>query len=332
MRPIQDIFPLLDTPRHIFITTHHKPDGDAIGSMLALYHYLVKKGHTVTAVSPSELPEFLMWMPGVPLLLNYEAESRACEKRLEEADIIFCVDFNDFSRTKYLTQLLETAPQPKAMIDHHLLPRDIWTYGISMPEKSSTCEMVYDFINLAGDNGLIDMDIAACLYTGTMTDTGSFRFPNTSADTHRMIADLKDKGLQHTYIHEEVNDSWSLQRMQFLGYVLLERMEIFPKYNAGLISISRQDMKLFGISTGDSEGLVNYPLSVAGIRFATLITERADEIKLSFRSKGNFDVSRFAREYFEGGGHFNASGGRSQLSFIETVTRFKEILSDIHPR
>ncbi len=332
MHPIQDAFPLLQTPKKIFITTHHKPDGDAIGSMLGLCLYLVKKGHTVVPVSPSELPDFLMWMPGVPAILNYEAESKKCEKALAEADIIFCVDFNDYSRTKHLTQQLTAATQPKILIDHHLLPAQVWDYGMSIPEKSSTCEMVYDFINLYGDNSLIDTDIAACLYTGVMTDTGAFRFPITTAAVHEMIADLKHKGLDHSRIHEEIYDSWSLRRMQFLGYVLLEKMEVFPKYNAAVISLSRKDLKLFNVTTGDTEGLVNYPLSIAGIRFATLITERADEVKFSFRSKGDFDVSSFARQYFSGGGHFNASGGRSTASFIDAVTNFKEILSDIHPR
>ena len=332
MKPIQEVLPLLATPKKIFITTHHKPDGDAIGSMLGLYHYLTKKGHNVTAVAPSELPEFLMWMPGVQHLFNYEAESKKSDRALRESDLIFCLDFNDYSRTKHLTQLLEAATQPKVLIDHHLLPKPQWDFGISIPEKSSTCEMIYDFINMSGDNDLIDSDIAACLYTGILTDTGSFRYSSTTAHTHLVAADLKQKGLNHTYIHEHVNDSWSLGRMQFLGYVLLEKMEIFPKYNAGLIALSKQDLKLFDVSNGDTEGLVNYPLSIAGIRFATLITERGDEVKLSFRSKGDFDVSSFAREHFNGGGHFNASGGKSNLSFSETIARFKQILSDIHPR
>jgi phosphoesterase RecJ-like protein len=332
MRPIQDAFPLLQTPKKIFITTHHKPDGDAIGSMLGLYHYLVKKGHSVTAVSPSELPDFLMWLPGVEQLLNYEAESKLASKALQESEVIFGVDFNDFSRTKHLTTLLEEATQPKILIDHHLMPKPVWDYGMSIPEKSSTCEMVYDFIKLADDGNLIDTAIAQCLYTGVLTDTGSFRFPVTTASVHEMVADLKHRGLNHSIIHEEIYDSWSLRRMQFLGYVLLEKMEIFPKYNAGLIALSRKDMKLFDITTGDTEGLVNYPLSISNVRFATLITERSDEVKMSFRSKGDFDVSRFAREHFNGGGHFNASGGRSTASFMDTVTRFKEILSDIHPR
>jgi phosphoesterase RecJ-like protein len=231
-----------------------------------------------------------------------------------------------------MEQQLAAATQPKILIDHHMFPADVWTYGVSIPEKSSTCEMVYDFITLAGDNNLIDKDIAACIYTGIMTDTGSFRFPITTAHVHDIIADLKNKGLEHSRIHEEVYDTWSARRMQFVGYVLMEKMEIMPKFGAGLIALSKKDMSLFGVRSGDTEGLVNYPLSVKGIRFATLITERADEIKLSFRSKGNFDVNDFARTYFSGGGHFNASGGRSKESFSDTIAYFKKILSDIHPR
>jgi len=330
--PIQDIFPLLQEPKKIFVTTHHKPDGDAIGSILALYHYLTEKGHSVTPVAPSEVPDFLNWMPGVEKVLNYEINPGDCKKAIENSDLIFGLDFNDFKRTKHLDELLEKAHQPKIMIDHHLLPKDVWDYGMSDPEKSSTCEMVYDFINLAGDNTRINEKIAECLYTGLLTDTGSFRFPATTESSHLMAADLKRKGLQHTFIHEEINDSWSLKRMQFLGYVLLEKMEILPQYKTGVIVLSKKDMKLFGITTGDTEGLVNYPLSIAGVRLSVLFTERTDEIKMSFRSKGNFDVSSFARIYFSGGGHFNAAGGTSKKTLDQTVTNFKEILSDIHPR
>lgn len=332
MQPVQDVLSLLQHPKKIFITTHHKPDGDAIGSMLGLHHYLTQKGHHVSSVSPSELPDFLMWMPGIEFLYNYEAEQKVSEKLLAEADLIFCLDFNAFGRTGKLADVLEAATQPKVLIDHHLMPAPVWDYGISIPEKSSTCEMVYDFINLCNDNELIDTNIAECLYTGLMTDTGSFRFAITSASVHEMIADLKHKGLDHTKVHEEVYDSWSVKRMQFIGYVLLEKMEILPDLNSAIIALEKKDLKLFDVNSGDLEGLVNYPLSIRGIRFATLITERGnDEVKFSFRSKGDFDVSSFAREYFNGGGHFNASGGRSTKGFSETLTYFKEILSDIHP-
>ncbi len=332
MQPIQDVFPLLQTPKKIFITTHHKPDGDAIGSMLGLYHYLTMKGHTVSPVSPGEIPDFLEWIPGVNIMLNFEEQPKESLEALAAADLIFCLDFNDYSRTKHLTQHLADATQPKVLMDHHLFPKQVWDFGMSLPEKSSTCEMVYDFINLCGDNKLIDNTIAQCLYTGLMTDTGSFKFPATTASVHTMAADLKHRGLDHTKIHEEVYDSWSEARMRFLGYVLIEKMEVFHKYNSALITLSRKDLNLFKAQSGDTEGLVNYPLSISGIRFATLITERSDEVKLSFRSKGDFDVSKFSREHFEGGGHFNASGGRSKTSFIETIAYFKKILSDIHPQ
>src|SRR5690606_4695843 len=237
-----------------------------------------------------------------------------------------------FPRTKHLTQLLQEVTTPKILIDHHLYPAPVWDYGVSLPEKSSTSEMVYDFINLAGDNKLINKDIAECIYMGVLTDTGSFRFPVTRPETHELVADLMRKGLEHSKIHELIYDSWSVRRMQFLGYVLLEKMEILPQYKAGIITLSRKDLKLFDVNSGDQEGLVNYPLSIGSVRFATLITERADEVKLSFRSKGDFDVSSFAREHFNGGGHFNASGGRSTQSCEESVTFFKKVLSDIDPR
>ncbi|MBS1586270.1 MAG: bifunctional oligoribonuclease/PAP phosphatase NrnA [Bacteroidetes bacterium] len=331
MRPIQDAFPLLQTPKKIFITTHHKPDGDAIGSMLGLALYLKKKGHHVTPVSPNELPNFLMWMPGVELLLNYEAEPKKAQQTLKESDLVFCVDFNDFSRTKFIEQALKDATQPKILIDHHLKPAPTWDYGMSIPEKSSTCEMVYDFINLCNDNALIDVPIAECLYTGVMTDTGSFRFPITTASVHEMTADLKHKGLDHSRIHELVYDSWPASRMRFVGYMLLEKMEVLPDYNSAYMALSRKEMIQYDVHSGDTEGLVNLPLSIGDIQFATLIMERGDEVKFSFRSKGSFDVSTFARTHFNGGGHFNASGGSLKMPLNEAIDYFKKILSDIHP-
>ena len=331
MNPIQDCFALLQTPQTIFITTHHKPDGDAIGSMMGITHYLIKKGHTVHPVSPSDVPDFLSFIPGIELAYNYEAESQKVENALAASSVIFCLDFNDLSRVKSMESLLESATQTKILIDHHLFPKPSFDFGISDSSKSSTCEMVYDFINLAGDNALIDATIGTCLYTGAMTDTGSFRFPACTASVHEMIADLMRKGLQHSAIHEAVYDSWSERRMRFLGHVLKEKMEIFPELHAGLITISQQDLEDFNTQTGDTEGLVNYPTSIAGIQFATLIIERRDGIKLSFRSKGDFDVNTFARTHFSGGGHFNASGGQSSQSFTETILRFKQILSEFHP-
>ncbi len=332
MKPIAEAGPLLQSPKKIFITTHHKPDGDAIGSILGLYHYLRQKGHSVTPVSPSEVPDFLAWMPGAAEIIDYEAEPEVAQAALETSELIFCLDFNDYSRTRALEPFLAAAGQPKILIDHHMFPKPVWDYGTSLAEKSSTCEMVYDFINQCGDNHMISLDTATCLYTGAMTDTGSFRYPVTSGDVHRMVADFKDRGLVHGPIHEAVFDSWSENRMRFVGYMLIEKMELFPQWQAGMITISRKDLKLFNLNIGDTEGLVQYPLSISGIRFSTLITERSDEVKLSFRSKGDFDVNLFAREHFSGGGHFNASGGKSSESLNDTIARYKKILSEFHPR
>jgi phosphoesterase RecJ-like protein len=332
MKPIADALPLLRSPKKIFITTHHKPDGDAIGSMLGLYHYLRLKGHQVTPVAPSEVPDFLQWMPGIAEIINYEERPEAAQKALADCELIFCLDFNDFSRTKALEPFLAAASQPRLLIDHHMFPKPVWDYGTSRPAKSSTCEMVYDYINECGDNALINLDMSICLYTGAMTDTGSFRYPVTTGAVHRMIADFMDRGLVHGPIHEAVFDSWSANRMRFVGYMLIEKMELFPQWQAGLITISRKDLKLFNLNIGDTEGLVQYPLSISGTRFSTLITERSDEVKLSFRSKGDFDVNQFARQHFSGGGHFNASGGKSSESLNDTISRFKQILSEFHPR
>jgi bifunctional oligoribonuclease and PAP phosphatase NrnA len=226
-------------------------------------------------------------------------------------------------RTRHMANKLRKLACERILIDHHQQPEtESFAYGISDTEKSSTCEMVYDFIVGSGHADKIDIDIAACLYAGVMTDTGSFRFPGASAAVHRMVADLKDTGLNHTKIHENLFDNFLENRLRFIGYVLQNKMDIFYEHNAALISIPWKDLQRFDIKTGDTEGLVNYPLSIQGIKMAALIIDRDEEVKCSFRSKGDFDVNTFARKYFEGGGHFNAAGGRSSDTLEQTVQRF----------
>lgn len=330
MNSITEALPLLEAPKKIWITTHHKPDGDALGSTLGLYHYLLQKGHRPVVVSPSEVPDFLSWLPGIDTVLNFESEPKQCLKLLQEADLIFCLDFSRLDRIKAMEEHLRQAVQPKILIDHHLNPdRDAFAYGMSEPDKSSTCEMVYDFIKLAGDGELISNEVAQCLYTGVMTDTGSFRFPITTAAVHEMLADLKRRGLDHAQIHQNIYDSWSAERMRFLGYVLYEKMEIFPRQHAGIIALTQEEQQRFKVATGDTEGMVNYPLSIGGVDMAVMLTEKKDEVRMSFRSKGNIDVSSFAAQHFNGGGHFNAAGGRSQLSLEETVKKLKSLLNII---
>ena len=327
MKSITDLLPLLQEPKKIFITTHHKPDGDALGSTLGLYHYLKALGHAPTVVSPSEVPDFLTWMPGIDTVLNFESEPKQCLKILAEADLIFCLDFSRFDRIKLMEEPLRSATQPKVLIDHHLQPDlDSFTYGMSEPQKSSTCEMVYDFIQLSHQQEHISIEVAQCLYTGLMTDTGSFRFPIATASVHEMIADLKRRGLEHSVIHQHIYDSWSAERMRFLGYVLYEKMQIFPKEQIGIIALSQADQQKFKIGTGDTEGMVNYPLSIENVNVSVLLTEKSDEVRMSFRSKGDIDVSTFAANNFNGGGHFNAAGGRSKESLEQTLIKLKTLL------
>ena len=329
MEAIGRFFTLLNTPSNIVITCHQKPDGDAMGSSLGLYHFLIQLGHKVTVISPTNWADFLNWMPGVDLVINYEQFKHKAQAIVDEADIIFCLDFNILHRTKHLEKPLAAANCIKVLIDHHQQPaEEEFTYGISLTTKSSTCEMVYDFIVASGNQDKINLDVAKSLYTGVMTDTGSFRFPSTTASVHLMVAYLKEIGLEHSEIHSNIFDSSLENRLRFTGFALLNRMEVLYEYNTAIMYIYSQDLKRFEIKTGDTEGLVNYLLSMQGIKFGAIVIDRDEERKWSFRSKGDFDVNTFARLHFEGGGHFNAAGGRSDANLEDTLAEFKKILPE----
>jgi phosphoesterase RecJ-like protein len=323
MQPISQIYPVLKEPKKVVITTHQKPDGDAMGSSLGLFHFLNQLGHQVTVISPTNWADFLDWMPGSKKVLDYERQSAEANQAIDEADWIFCLDFNTLGRTKRMEDKLESARGELILIDHHAEPQVIkFAYGISDPLKSSTCEMVYDLIVASGNSDKITQPVAECLYAGVMTDTGSFRFPITSASVHRMVADLKEKGLEHSHIHEALFDNFLENRFRFIGNVLQNRLQIFYEYNTALIAVPQQDLLKYNIITGDTEGLVNYPLSIKGIKLAAIIIDRGEERKCSFRSKDGFDVNTFARKYFNGGGHFNAAGGQSREPLDEVVAKF----------
>ncbi|MFT3702394.1 MAG: bifunctional oligoribonuclease/PAP phosphatase NrnA [Agriterribacter sp.] len=329
MKPIQEIYSLLGTQRNIVITMHQKPDPDAMGSSLALAGFLIQLGHTVEVVSPTNWPDFLKWMPGCKNVIDYEAYKDKAEAVLAKAEWLFCLDFNALHRTKHMAKKLAELQCIKILIDHHEQPETaVFHYGISDVKKSSTSEMVYDFIVASGNKELINADIASCLYAGIIGDTGSFRFPATSPQVHEMVAELKKKGLSHSIVHENLYDNFLEDRLRFIGNVLLYRMEVFYEYNAALIAIPKSDLLKFNVKTGDTEGLVNYPLSIQGIKLAGLVIDRDEERKWSFRSKGDFDVNTFARKYFNGGGHFNASGGRSSDSLSKTVQNFKKAIQE----
>lgn len=308
---------------------HQKPDGDAMGSTLGLYHLLNKLGHSCTVISPTNWASFLNWMPDCNKVLDYDIHTAKANELIEAADWIFCLDFNILSRTKRMEEPLKNATGERILIDHHQEPQtEMFAYGISDVAKSSTAEMVYDFIVDSGHEDKIDATIGECLYAGVMTDTGSFRFPSTKASVHLMVYNLKLKGLEHSHVHEELFDNFLETRYRFIGHVLLNRMQVMYEYNTALISIPQADLIKFEVRTGDTEGLVNYALGIKGIKLAAIIIDRGEERKSSFRSKGGFDVNTFARTYFNGGGHFNAAGGFNKEPLDEVVEKFKAAIAE----
>jgi phosphoesterase RecJ-like protein len=268
-------------------------------------------------------------MEGVGEVVDYELYREKAENLLDAAEWLFCLDFNHMDRTKKLSPKLQSLTCTKILIDHHQEP-DLaaFTYGVSSTAKSSTCEMVYDFITTSGHRDKINKFVAECLYAGVVADTGSFRFSSTHASVHHMVAYLKEQGLEHVKVHEALYDNYLENRLRFLGHVLTNRMEVFYELNTALIHVSKTDLLKYGIKTGDTEGLVNYPLSIQGIKLVGCVIDRDEERKWSFRSKGTFDCNTFARSHFEGGGHFNAAGGRDSLPLSETVKRFKQVINE----
>lgn len=316
----------LSKPRKIVITTHQKPDGDAMGSSLGLYNYLVEKKHNVTVVTPTDYPTFLNWLPGNDLVISAEQKKVAAEKAIGEADIIFCLDFNALSRIVPIDGFVGDSLAYKVLIDHHLEPDDFPDLMFWNTKASSTCELIFDFLHLLEDNPLISIDTATCLYTGLLTDTGNFSNGATTPKAMRLAADLIEKGANFMDIQEKMNNNNLESKLRFLGNSLLNKMVILPELEFGYIYVNKEDSRKFNLQSGDTEGLVNFPLSVKGIRIAALIKEDASMIKLSFRSKGEINVNEFARQHFNGGGHKNAAGGRSNESIDKTIHRIVDLL------
>jgi phosphoesterase RecJ-like protein len=328
LKKIEELKTFLEKPRSIVIVGHRNPDGDAMGSTLALKHYLTKKGHNATVVVPNEYPEFLHWLPGSDCTYRFDWQNSQSQKAINNSDIIFLLDFNALHRVgSDMQHTLEKYPNDFAMIDHHQQPDDV-KYMFSDVEICSTSQMVYQFIEMNTDLDLIDADIATCIYTGIMTDTGSFRFRSTTSTTHRIIADLIDKGAQNDRIHNNVYDANSYNRLLLLGQAL-SNLQILPSYKTAYITLTDEEKKRFDFQKGDTEGIVNYALSLKGIIFAAIFIEDREQeiIKISFRSKGNFSVNQFSRNHFEGGGHDNAAGGKSNVSLSETANKFAALVA-----
>ena len=324
---ILELKQLLKDPKKIVIVPHKNPDGDAMGSSLGLYHYLTALHHNVDLIVPNDYPAFLKWIPGDNSVLIYESNVDKANKIIDEADLIFTLDFNALHRTGEMELPLTESKAVKILIDHHQQPDSYARYIYSDVSICATSQMIYHFLEMLDTTKSITPEIATCLYVGIMTDTGSFRFSSTTSITHRVIADLIDKGADNSKIHNNVYDTNSFNKLQLLGCAL-NNLKVVPDLNTAYISLSQRELNKHNFTKGDTEGVVNYGLSIKGVKFAAIFIEHKQEgiIKISLRSKHNFDVNEFAREHFEGGGHINAAGGRSNLSLSETITKFVSLL------
>lgn len=317
----------LNTPRKIVVLTHFKPDADALGSSLGLAAYLKKLKHSVTVITPSDYPDFLAWMPGNDEVHIHHKDRMALSQHLiENADTIFCLDFSSLKRINELGEMVERAAATKVLIDHHLEPENFATYVQWDTNAASTAELVYLLIDQVGDTDLIDENIANCLYAGLMTDTGSFRHPNTTVQVFEVASELVKKGADPSRVAKLIYDTNTFERLRLMGFVLSERLQVLPEFRTAYITLSAEDLKKYGSQTGDTEGLVNFGLSIKNIKLSVLISDRKENIKLSFRSLGDFSVNDFARKHFEGGGHKNAAGGQASSTMEETVSRFLQLL------
>ena len=316
----------LSSPVRILIATHTNPDGDAIGSSLALSAYLRKKGHHVDVMAPDPYPDFLAWMPGHENILFFSEEKDQCIRAIESATIIIAADFNNLGRLNEAAPAVRHSKAVKVLIDHHLNPSDEFDYQISVSRISSTSELVYNFIEAMGDLSLLDKDIAACIYAGIITDTGSLSYSCNYVRTYLIIAELVRLGIDGEHLHRLIYDTYSESRLRLLGYSISDQLVVLPEYNTAFITLSREDLEKFNHQIGDTEGVVNYALSIKDINLAALFMERDGIVKASFRSKGNFSVNTFAREHFNGGGHRNAAGANCDTGLEETVMKFRQIL------
>lgn len=322
---------LIAQPQNIVVVTHFKPDGDALGSSLGLCGYLRKKGHQVQVITPSDYPDFLSWMPGNEDVLAVTKKPATLAKALSiiaAADVIFCVDFSVLQRIYDLAEPVRESRAVKVVIDHHLEPELFYSFEHWDTKSASTAGLIFELIEEMGDLNLIDSGIANCLYSGIMTDTGGFRHNNTRHKEFLIAGKLVEFGANPHEVAKRIYDSNTLERLRLTGFVLSQKLNVIPEYNTAYMTLSHHELKEFGAQTGDTEGLVNYGLSIQGIKLAVLMYDRKEEIKLSFRSLGDFPADEMARKYFNGGGHRNAAGGQSKRSLEETLSQFLEILPE----
>ena len=325
---IEKLKNVITNPQKIVITTHRGPDGDAMGSSLALYNLLVKLNHEVNVITPNDYASFLHWLPGNNLVTEYESSRETAEKLVDNADIIFMLDYNHIYRIDGLAANVESSNAFKVLIDHHQDPQEnIADLIFSEPAICSTAQLLFQIIDKMDLSCLIDKDIAECIYVGIMTDTGSFKYSSTTSETHNIIARLIKYGARNTVIHDLVYDNYSADRMKLLGYCLNDKLLLFPENKSAIISLTNEELKRFNFKKGDTEGIINYALAIKDTIFAAFIVERDNIVKLSLRSRGSFKVNEIAGKYFNGGGHENAAGGISNNDVSTTIEKVKEIIN-----
>ena len=322
---MQELKNLLSAKQNVVITTHVNPDGDAIGSSVALLNFLIKMGHDVSVIVPNDYPDFLKWMKNDELIINYSNSKNESQEKIKNASLIFCLDFNNLNRINEIGDYISDSKAKKVLIDHHLDPSDFYDFKIHDIKASATAELVYNFL-IELDSNAVDKDISEALYTGILTDTGSFKF-SMSPKVHKIVSDLMIRGVDIGFINNKIYDSNSLDKLKLIGYALSEKLEVISNGNAAYIVLSRKDLKDHNFKKGDTEGLVNYALSISNVNMAVLIIETKERIKFSFRSIGQFSVNEFAKKYFNGGGHKNAAGGSLEDKLSVALEKFLKDIS-----
>ncbi len=327
MQNIEELKAFLGSPKQIVITTHHKPDADALGSSLALATYLKKKGHQVKVIAPSDYPRFLHWLPGNEEVLVFEEDTATeAAKYFQKADLVCCLDFSGYGRVEKMSDILQSSPADILLIDHHINPSIPAKYNYWDEQAAATAQLVFRLIHDLGDQALIDVAVGEAIYAGILTDTASFKHPTTSKEVHQIAGELIDVGVNTSKVHHLIYDNNTAIRLKFLGHVLANKMYLLPEYKTCYIVISAEELQQYHSQTGDTEGIVNYALSIEGVVLAAIIIEKGGKVKMSFRSVGNFSVNDFAQQHFQGGGHRNAAGGISELSLQETTQKFLDLL------
>ena len=326
IKRIEEFKKLIDSSKSIVLTTHHNPDGDAVGSILGLYHALKALNYPVEAISPNGFPEFLSWMPNNDQVIRYSEQKAVAISKILNADTIICLDFNGFRRTEEMGDYLQKSQAKKVLIDHHPNPESSFDIQFSYTEVSSTAELVYEVLEACFPETTINTNSAICLFVGIMTDTGSFSYACSRGRTFEISGKLISNGVDVEMVQGLVYNNFSADRMKLMGYSLNEKMKVFPEHKAAYISLTKAELKKYKHKIGDTEGFVNLPLSIKGIIFSVLLVEHDSFVKVSLRSRGSFPVNVVSQKHFNGGGHKNAAGGKAFMSLQQAESLFESII------